>query len=341
MKAVLLQRRGSGRVAMTHFAVREFPEETNPLEKLEENLKALLRDLGGTAKACGIVLSSPETLVRIIEQNTIPPRLLRDALRINGPLLLSQDCHDWVIDCEAISPSGKGAAAPAPAAPAAEGDAQPKEAMVRYLVGGLPRALVQKVHEACEKNKLPPTVLQLPPVALLNAFEYANEKVFKTEAFILVDIGHRASTVIVGGKGELVLIRTLEYGGARFMEQLILQGGASFEEVAAFLEQEEVLTVENARLSLGELIHSISSSIGFYEAQREEAISRVYVSGGLAKQPTILKILGEELHLPCESWDPLAAAELSLPRTRAAELAGHLPELGAACGVATEILKGR
>ena len=332
MKAVLLQRRGSGRLELTHFAVQELPEETNTQEKLEEHLKALLHELGGSAKACGIAVSSPEAMLRIIEQNTIPPELLRDALRINGPLLLSQDCRDWVIDCAAVAP-GKGAAAPTPS--------EPGTTVVRYLVGGLPRAQVQEIYAACTKNKLPATVMQLPPVALLNAFEFANEKVFQEEAFVLVDIGHRTSTVIVGVKGELVLIRTLDYGGARFMEQLILQGASSMEEVAAFLEQEEVLTIENARLSLGEVVHSVSSSIGFFEAQRDEDIPRVYVSGGLAKLPAVLKILAEELHLPCESWDPLASVELTLPRMRAAALREHIPVLGAACGVATEILKGR
>jgi len=336
MKAVLLQRRGSSRLVLTHFAVKEIPEGENALEKLEENLRTLMCELGGSAKACGIAVSSPDALVRIIEQNTIPPELLRDALRINGPLLLSQDCRDWVIDCEAVSSNQP--AAPAPGDAAAVPD---RAAMVHYLVGGLPREQVAKVYDACTKNKLPATVFQLPPVALLNAFEYANESVFQKEAFVLADIGHRASTVIMGAKGELVFIRTLDYGGAHFAEQLILQGASSFEEVTTFLEQEEVLTVENARLSLGELVHSISSSIGFFEAQREEDIPRVYVSGGLAKLPAVLKVLSEELHLPCETWDPLAAVELNLPKMRIAALGPCLPVLGTACGVAMEILKGR
>ena len=327
MKAVLLQRRGT-RLALTHFAVREFSEPANTLEALGENLKALLHDLGGTAKALGIAVSHPEMMVRIIEQNTIPPELLRDALRINGPLLLSQDCREWVIDCEAIPPR-------AGSAPAAE------NRQVRYLVGGLPRTHVQKIHEACGKNKLPSTVLQLPPVALLNAFEFANAEAFKTQAFVLVDIGHRSSTVIVGAKGELILIRSLDYGGAHFAEQLILQGAADFEEVVALLGQEEVLTVENARLSLNELVRSISSSIGFFEAQHEEAIFKIHVSGGLAKLPAILNLLVEELHLPCETWDPFADCELSIPRMRVAALTGQMPILGTAFGVAAEILKGR
>ncbi|MEI6562252.1 MAG: pilus assembly protein PilM [Verrucomicrobiota bacterium] len=327
IKAVLLQRRSAGRLALTHFAVREVPEEANTLEALGENLKPLLHDLGATAKAVGIAVSHPDAMVRIIEQNTIPPELLRDALRINGPMLLSQDCREWVIDCQVILPSGAASA--------------PKDGeQARYLVGGWPRVHVQKIHEACGKNKLPSNVLQLPAVALLNAFEFANADVFKKEAFVLVDIGHRSSTVIVGVKGELILVRGLDYGGAHFVEHLILQGAASFEEAVAMMEQEEVLTVENARLSLNELVRSISSSIGFFEAQREETIPRIFVSGGLSRLPALRSILVEELNLPCETWDPFADCELGIPRARVASLTAQLPLLGVAFGVAAEIVKG-
>ena len=326
IKAVLLLRRGAGRLSLTHFAVREFPEEENTLEALGENLKPVLHELGGTAKAVGIAVSHPEAMVRIIEQNTIPPELMRDALRINGPMLLSQDCREWVIDCQPILPAGV-------APPSADGQ------QAHYLVGGWARVHVQKVHEACAQNKLPSSVLQLPAVALLNAFEFANAPVFQQEAFVLVDIGHRSSTVIVGVKGELILIRSLDYGGAHFAEHLILQGAASFEEVLAMMEQEEVLTVENARLSLNELVRSISSSIGFFEAQREETIPRIFVSGGLSRLPTLRKILIEELNLPCETWDPFADCELGIPRARVASLTAQLPLLGVAFGVAAEIVK--
>ena len=327
IKAVLLQRRGAGRFALTHYAVREVPEEKNTLEALGDNLKPLLHDLGGTAKAVGVAVSHPETLVRIIEQNTIPPELLRDALRINGPMLLSQDCREWVIDCQALRPHGE-------TSPAEEGE------QMHYLVGGWPRVHVQKVHEACGKNKLPASVLQLPAVALFNAFEFANPEMFKTQAFVLVDIGHRSSTVIVGVKGELILVRSLDYGGAHFTEHLILQGAASFEEVVAMMEQEEVLTVENARLSLNELVRSISSSIGFFEAQHEETIPKIFVSGGLARLASLRNILVEELHLPCETWDPFANCELGIPRAQVTAFITQLPLFTVACGVAAEIVKG-
>ena len=212
--------------------------------------------------------------------------------------------------------------------------------MGRYIVGGIPRTHVQMVHDACVKNKLPITSLQLSPLAVFNAFEFAHEETFNTQGFVLVDIGHLSSEVIVGAKRELILARTLAYGGNHVVEELICHGASGPEEVTQALAEEEVLTVENARLSLTEVVRSISSSIGFVEARHDVSVPRVFVSGGMAKSPTILKILTEELQLPCETWDPFARCEIAVPAARKAALGVESPILNVAFGAAAEILKG-
>ena len=329
MKAVQLQRRGANRFSLSHFATRELMEEAKTTEALAANLKALLQDLGTSSKACGIAFSGGDSFVRIIEQPQMPPEMLRNALRLNGATLLNQECRDFVLDCDLIVESST----PAETAPVGQ--------MAHYIVGGLPRISVQMIHEACQKAKIAETVLQLAPVAVFNGFEFAQEETFNNQAFVLVEIGHRSTTVIVGVKRELILVRSLEYGGSNFVEELICHGAASFEEIAQLLDSEEVLTVENARLSLSELVRSISSSIGYFEARREDAIPRVYVSGGLARLPMVLRLLTEELQLPCEAWDPFAKCEINVPPARRAALSSLLPSLGGACGAAIEILKGR
>jgi len=328
MKAVLLQRRGADRFALSHFALRELPEPATTAEALAANLKALLHDLGGSSRSCGIALSSAEVLIRIIEQPQTPPGILRDALRLNGMLLLNQDCRELVLDCDEI---------PFSEPPDAHGGGAPQ---FRYVVAGVPRSQVTEVHQACLKSKVPYTALQVAPLAIFNAFEFANAETFNNQAFALVDIGHLSSTVIIGVKRELILVRGVEFGGHMLVEELICHGAASYEEIVHLLKEEEVLTVENARLSLTELVRSISSSIGFFEARRDAAIPRVYVSGGMAKSGTILRILTEELQLPCETWDPFAKCEIAVAAGRKPMLAEQLPVLGTACGIAAEVIKG-
>src|SRR5207302_9803591 len=68
-------------------------------EAIAEQLKALVKHRGGSAKGCAVVVSSPDALVRIIEQPETPPEILRDALRLNGTALMNQDCRNFVLDC--------------------------------------------------------------------------------------------------------------------------------------------------------------------------------------------------------------------------------------------------
>ncbi len=332
IKAVFLKRQGANRLSLTQFAVQELPQAPLDLESLISNLKAILAEMGlKGARACGICLSGSDSFVRTVEQQTMPPELLRMALRLNGISLLNQDCRDLVVDCDNLLPQKAGG----------ETTDAGRKSMSPYVVGGMPRAKVMMIHEACTKAKLPATKLQLGPVALFNAFESSNPETFMTQGFLLVDIGNVSSTVVVGVKKELILVRVLEFGSSNFVEELICHGASNYAEILEELSKEEVLTVENARLALSELVRSISSSIGFFEARREEAISRVYVSGGMAKSETILKILTEELQLPCEVWNPFQNCQIELPASKREALTQEWASLNIAYGVAAEILTNK
>ncbi len=329
LKAVLLQRRGANRFALTHFALREFDQAPEDAEALAAHLRALLQSLGGKAKALGITLSGCDSFVRIIEQPEMPPAMLRNALQLNGASLLNQDCRSMVLDCDVIVSS--------------EPQPPPQPGVVpqrNYLVGGVPRSMVTLLAEASQKAKIPTERLQLNPISLLNAFEFGEAETFNSQAFVLVDIGYRTTTVIVGAARELIMVRSLEFGSQPFLEELIFHGAASYDEVWQYLADEEVLTVENARLALAELVRSISGSIGFVEARRETTIPRIFVSGGMAQVPTILRILTEELQLPCDIWNPLGHCEANVSPQQKQPLANALPLLGAAIGCAAELLQG-
>ena len=280
VKAVHLQRRG-GRLAVTGFASRVLGDvPPDNADAWSHHLKLLLRDVGGTAKGCVAAVSSKDALIRIIQQPTTPTKLLRDALRLNGLTLLNQECHDFVLDCDQIPD----AAATSEAAPVLPG-ATPARGMSRYLVGGLPRAEVSQVSAAFTKNRTPVDALQLAPICNYNAFEYSHADIFNRESFVLVDIGHCETRVLVGAKRELVLARTIDYGGKDFLEAITHGDGIDRESAMMLVEQNDPGMMEASRASLFHLARELRSSIGFFEGQREEAITRVYFSGGLVKCP--------------------------------------------------------
>src|SRR5436190_14547081 len=97
-KAVLLHKKDEARYALTGFATHEVPDDIASGDQIANELKQLLRKLGGHTKNCAIAVSDPESLLRIIEQLTTPPELLRNALRYNGLTMLNQDCKEFVLD---------------------------------------------------------------------------------------------------------------------------------------------------------------------------------------------------------------------------------------------------
>lgn len=327
LKSVLLQRKSGSRVVVTHYASQVLSGPVDTAESLGRELKSLFKTMGGSAKSCAVGISSPDALIRIIEQPETPPTLLRDALRLNGMALLNQDCKDFVLDCDEI--------------PTAPGNAEAETAgRKRYLVGGLPRAQVSVIGGALEQSGTNVGALQLAPICAFNAFEFAFPEVFKGQAFFLVDIGHSNSTVMVGSKRELILVRSIDFGGKALIEGLESLSGEGRESVFQALEQEDEVMVEYTRVTLAPLIREIQSSIGFLEHRDEETIGRIYVSGGPAKSAALLRVLSDNLNLPCESWSALANCESALPASRSKSFALEALDLNVACGAAVELLRG-
>jgi Tfp pilus assembly PilM family ATPase len=299
-------------------------------EQLGAELKLALKDVGVSAKTCAIAVSTSDSLIRIIEQPDTPREILRDAIRLNGLSLLNQDVKEFVLDCEKITSS----------LPPVQPTASMPNPPLKYLVAGLPRVRVQLIDHAFQQyRKACIGSIQLASVCTFNAFEFSHPEAFANEAFLLVDIGHHNSTVTVGVKKELVIVRAIEYGASNLKDFLISNGAPNGVEAFRLLEAYDEVSVENARLSLAALTREIASSIGFFEGRREENITRVYVSGGGARLKTLLSILSSELHIPCEAWDPFKTCEVALPAGRKETLAQDFVSLNVACGAAAEALR--
>ena len=343
-KGVLLQRKADDRFVLTSYASREVPEELTTPEELSQQLKLLLKDLGGNAKGCAIAVSDPESLLRIVEQPNTPIDLLRNALRLNGLMVLNQECKDFVLDCALLSPearNGSGANGAAngsgeASAPAPNANANGK---AKYLVGGMLRPMVKQISEACSKSRVTAEILQLAPVCSFNAFEFAYPETFAKEAFLLLDMGHLQSTVMIGSQRELVLVRSIDYGGKALTQALTADGALDEGAARVMMQQGDAGMADICRSSLARLATEVRNSIGFFEGQHEQSIHRIFVSGGLARTETILQTLSDELGLPCEIWDPLETCEVALPPAKRQALPHEFVSLNVACGAAFEYLR--
>jgi type IV pilus assembly protein PilM len=322
IKCVQLQRKGDNRFIVTHYSDHPLGRPLDSPEAIAAEIKAALKEMGGSARHTVVAVSSSEALIRLIDQPETPTELLRDALRLNGMALLNQDCRDWVLDCDPVTVTGE--------------DLGPGRR--RYLVGGLPRATVVQLEKALSSVGAPVSALQLSSVCLLNAFEFTHREVYSTQGFLLVDIGFLHSTMVLGARRELVFVRHVDVGGHTILESLCALSGESRESVLIALDQEDEVMVENARVAMINLIREISSSIGFFEGRREESIRKIHVSGGIAKAPPMLRVLTHELSVPCEAWNPFDHCEISLPSKQRERFPSDMFDLHVACGAAAELL---
>jgi Tfp pilus assembly PilM family ATPase len=338
-KGVTLQRRNDSRIVLTSFASREVPPQIGTADELAQQIKLLLKDLGGSAKGCAIAFSDPGALLRIIEQPNTPVPLLRNALRLNGLAVLNQECKDFVLDVAPVS-----ARADTGTGTDENGESNPVAVQTnvltqtRYIVGGMLRSGVKQLIEAMGKTRLTPDILQLAPVCSFNAFEFAYPDIFNNDAFLLLDMGHVQSTVMIGNKGELVLVRSIDYGGEALTHALTADGAIDAPAAWAMVGGGDAGMADICRTSLTRLATEVRNSIGFFEGQREESINRIFVSGGLARAEAVLQALSDELALPCEIWDPLETCEVALPAGKREALPNEFVSLNVACGAAFEYL---
>jgi type IV pilus assembly protein PilM len=337
-KGVLLQRKGDSRFVLTSYASREVPENIDSADELAQQIKLLVKDMGSSAKGCALAVSDPDALLRIIEQPHTPVHLLRNALRLNGLAVLNQECKDFVLDCAPVVSNGS----------LLQGEETESEGSVKtqvqtgtakYLVAGMLRPAVKQITEAVSKTRMSAGLLQLAPICSFNAFEFAYPDIFTNEAFLLLDMGHLQSTVLIGNKKELVLVRSIDYGGKALTEALTADGALDANAARLMVQEGDAGMTEICRDSLTRLATEVRNSIGFFEGQCEESIHRIFVSGGLARVETILQTLSDELGLPCEIWDPLETCEVALPAAKRQALPNEFVSLNVACGAALEYLR--
>lgn len=320
IKSVLLRRKGA-RIHLSKYAITPLER---PLESQQEYATAaagLLALYGQEAKRWSISLAHPEAVIRIVEQPETSREMLREAVRLSGESLLNQDVRHHVIDCAPVRRVGE----------------EPGQ-MSKYLVGAVPRTLVSSIAGAF--HKAPVSAVQLGPVCLFNAFEFAHEEVFANQVFMLLDIGYEGSTMLIGWKGEMVLVRSIEYGSRGLLDRLATVGNFSHREALEALEKQDALMAEGARVSLSELAREVASSIGYFEGRFEESIAHVYVSGGISSAGAIIELLAGELGRPCQNWSSFERCEVALPGEQGQSFSYDANSLHSACGAAALFFKG-
>ncbi len=336
IKAISLQRKGKDRVTVTGYSNLLVDGEIRTAQELSLYLKQSIKRVGAPSKTIGLAITQPEAIIKNIEQSETPKPILRDALRMNGSAILDQDVTSYVLDTVLNETPAKIEAAEAESASGSR-----TKRKRQYLVAGLPAATVEMVWNATLKERINPKSLQAAPVSIFNAFQFAQKQTFYNSAFMLVDIGHLETNLIIGAFGELFVVRKVEYGGQGLISYLAADSGMSAEEVIGSLQNDDREVVQRAENYIAGLSREIMNSAGFFENLKDQSISKVLISGGMAASQGLLQALVGFVDIPCELWDPLPPelCERKLPKRQEEAFQADFINLTVAAGVALEQLQ--
>jgi type IV pilus assembly protein PilM len=219
-----------------------------------------------------------------------------------------------------------------------EGEEKKKEArVVRALVTGAPRALVERYVETFKRARLELAFLETESFALIRSLIGKDPSVI-----LLLDIGENRTNIFVVEGGVPLVSRSINIGGFAVTRKIQEQMGgtlADAEQVkrdlavpARVLGGETVPAVE---LLLSPIVHELTYTRGQFERQREgngRPIEKIVLTGGSALLPGIVPRLSERLDQNVYAGDPWA--RVGTPEALAPVLNELGPRLAVAIGLA-------
>lgn len=332
-KAAHVHRRGD-KFELSRFAIHDAPiSEKGAISSdlLAEHLRTVVQSMDARVKTVTLAVGAADTLVRHVEMPEMPVDAMRMVLKNNSRNYLQQDLPNHVFDCHLIYQ-----AVPVGAA------GGPKKSIVghmqRLLVSGARQQYINDLSAAGKAAGL--NVARVIPglVCPANSFELALPEVFANEIVALVEIGYRCSTVCILQQGELVLTRVVNLGGDRLTAMIAEDLKISYAEAEGIkigMPDEIRSTLEAFIAPLG---RELRASIDFFEHQQDKPVSKIFVSGGTTRSPSIVQLLQSELMAECNTWNPASFIQMALPPIQTAEIEQVAPQLGVALGAAVAAL---
>ena len=153
---------------------------------------------------------------------------------------------------------------------------------------------------------LAPIVLDIDCFAMENAFE-ANREIDEQGVVALVNMGSSAMNVNVLKDGVSVFTRDITVGGNMINEEIQKRLGLSSEDAETLKLGGSVDGVDKVAAdevivdAMESLVQEVQRSLDFFSATAsDDKIQTVFVTGGVSRNPAIVKLLKERLDLPVE-----------------------------------------
>lgn len=203
--------------------------------------------------------------------------------------------------------------------------------------------MVNDYTEVITSAGLEPVVVDIDAFAVQNQFEI-NYEVPRSETVVLINIGASVTNINVLANGISTFTRDISIGGGQFTdavqkalnvsydeaEALKLGGGGADSDAVVPQEVERVLQTESEAIA-----NEVQRSLDFYAATSADAhLARIFLSGGSAKIPALVKTIESRTGVPVEVMNPFRNIDVSTGRFDPGYLTNVAPMGAVAVGLA-------
>jgi len=184
--------------------------------------------------------------------------------------------------------------------------------------------------------------VQMNPLAVYNALQYDGR--FADGVAMVIDVGTENTDLLIADN-QAIWMRSIPIGGSQFTDALVKAFKVNYAK-AEDLKRNAATSkyarqiFQHMRPVFADLVAEIQRSIGFYSSvHREAKIGKIFALGGTFKLPGLQKYLQQNLQMPVERIDSVAAGAPADPKL-AATFGDQMLTIIGAYGLAIQAMGG-
>jgi type IV pilus assembly protein PilM len=288
-----------------------------------EAIHGLLSEQRVKAKDVAIGVRGHSVIIKKIQMPRMTQEELDESIQWEAEQYIPFDVKDVHIDTQILS----------------EGDAS---GQMDVLLVAAKKDMINDYTSVCAEAGLNVSVVDVDAFAVQNAFE-ANYEPPAAETVVLVNVGSSVSNINVLANGATTFTRDVTMGGSAFTEEIQKQLNVSYEEAEALKiggngESDAVVPQEVERVIQGvaeQMAGEIQRSLDFYAATAaDHRIARLFLAGGTARLPALLKSIESRAGVPVEVMNPFRSIDIDHKRFDPALIASASSGAAVALGLA-------
>jgi type IV pilus assembly protein PilM len=257
-------------------------------------------------KETGIAISGHSVIIKKITLPAMSPEELEESIQWEAEQYIPFDINDVNIDVQVLTPQAS------------------DQGQMDVLLVAAKKDMINDYLAVVQEAGLTPLVVDVAAFCIENSFE-VNYDLPQSETVVLVNIGASVININVLNNGITAFTRDISMGGNQFTEEIQKQLSVSYDEAEALklggssaTEADSVVPQEVERViySVSEtLAGEIQRSLDFYAATAADShISRIYLSGGTCKLPSLYKVIENKVGVPVEVMNPFRNIEFDPKR---------------------------